>query len=192
MTFRRSGGLSTSIPASGRTSGCRRSGPTCRSASDQASAQRDDESDTPPRIGRRGQEGAGSVRCWTSLRACLFLEPVLSVGLHLVEIRRRVEDNSFPLDTPDALVLAGAAGIGDYVCRDAPLRSIRISNSLTCSGHSAENFVAILEHYGQITRNRPVAVDVISGSPDPGFGALQTLAVRRVVREPAMNSKMRT
>ncbi len=34
MTFRCSGGLSTSRPASGRTRGCRRSRPTCRSASD--------------------------------------------------------------------------------------------------------------------------------------------------------------
>ena len=45
MTFRRSRGFSTSRPASGRTRGCRRSRPTCRSASDQAFARRDDEGD---------------------------------------------------------------------------------------------------------------------------------------------------
>jgi hypothetical protein len=37
-----------------------------------------------------------------SLCSCLFLEPVLSLGLHLVEILPRVEDNSFPLEPPDA------------------------------------------------------------------------------------------
>jgi hypothetical protein len=36
-------GFSISIPASGCMSGCRRSGPTCRSASDQAFARHDDE-----------------------------------------------------------------------------------------------------------------------------------------------------
>ena len=44
-TFRRSRGFSTSRPASGRTSGCRRSGPTCRSASDQGFARRNHEGD---------------------------------------------------------------------------------------------------------------------------------------------------
>ena len=44
-TSRRPRGFSISIPASGRTSGCRRSGPTCRSASDQAFARRNDEGD---------------------------------------------------------------------------------------------------------------------------------------------------
>jgi hypothetical protein len=48
MTFRRSGELSTSRPANGPTRGRRWSGPTCRSASDQASARPNDEGDGPP------------------------------------------------------------------------------------------------------------------------------------------------
>src|SRR5688572_9653179 len=109
--------------------------------------------------------------------SCLFLEPVLSLGLHLVEILPRIENNSFHLDAPDAPVPTGAAGVRHHICRDAPLRSIRIGASMTRSGHFGEDFVAILEHYGQITRNRPVAIDVISGSAEPGFSALQAFAI---------------
>ena len=45
MTSRCLTEFSISRPASGRTSGCRRSGPTCRSASDQAFARRNAEGD---------------------------------------------------------------------------------------------------------------------------------------------------
>src|SRR3954467_13838329 len=43
--------------------------------------------------------------------SCLLLEPVLSLSPHLVEARLRVEDYRFPLNAPDAPVLAGAAGV---------------------------------------------------------------------------------
>jgi hypothetical protein len=134
--------------------------------------------------------GVRSRKRWLFCVECapaLFLEPVLSLSFHLVEILPRVEDNSFPLDAPDAPVPAGAAGVRRHRCRDAPLRSIRIGASLTRSGQSAEDLVTILEHYGQITRNGPVAIEVIRGSLDPGFGALQAFAVRPIVREAAMN-----
>jgi hypothetical protein len=58
-------------------------------------------------------------------RRSLFLEPVLSLSLHLVEARLGVEDNRFPLNAPDEPILARAAGVRRHGCRDTLLRPLR-------------------------------------------------------------------